>query len=106
LRAAWDLGRLAARIIDGFGAGPVNLNGEKMQTWTAVEEDALTQLMQVGRMKRMEAIRLYRRCRNNLTRALMIATSDAPTVEEVSRRAAFGETVRLRAAERRQAAFT
>jgi hypothetical protein len=104
LRAAWNGSRLG--LLTVLEREQQISTEKKMQTWTAVEEDALTQLMQVGRMKRMEAIRLYRRCRNNLTRALMIATSDAPTVEEVSRRAAFGETVRLRAAERRQAAFT
>ncbi len=57
-------------------------------------------------MKRLEAIRLCRRCRSNMTRALAIATADAPTAEEVARRAAFGETARLRAAERREAAIT
>jgi hypothetical protein len=59
--------------------------------------------MQIGRMKRLEAIRLYRRCKNNLTRALAIATEDAPTAAVAARHAAFGESARLRAAERRQA---
>lgn len=74
-----------------------------MQTWTQAEEDAFSQLMQVGRMARMEAIRLYRRSKNNLKRALSIAAANAPTAEEVTRYAAFGENARLRAAERRQA---
>jgi hypothetical protein len=74
-----------------------------MQTWTPAEEDAFAQLMEVGRMKRMEAVRLYRRCNENLKRALRIAAASAPTVEEVTRRAAFGESARLRAAKRREA---
>jgi hypothetical protein len=74
-----------------------------MQTWTPVEEDAFSQLMQAGRMKRLEAIRLYRSCKDNLKRASSIAATNAPTSEEVTRRAAFGESARLRAAERRQA---
>lgn len=74
-----------------------------MQTWTPKEEDAFSQLMQVGRLKRMEAVRLYRRCKDNLKRALSIAAANAPTTEEVTRRAAFGESARLRAAGRRQA---
>jgi hypothetical protein len=74
-----------------------------MQTWTLVEEDAFSQLMKAGRMKRMEAIRLYRRCKDNLNRALSVAVADAPTAEEAARRAAFGESARLRAAKRREA---
>jgi hypothetical protein len=80
-----------------------DLNGEQMQTWTPIDEDAFSQLMQVGRMKRMEAVRLYRRCRGNLNRAITIAAAGAPTADEIGRRAAFGENARLRAAERRQA---
>ena len=87
----------------GLDVPPASLNGEKMDTWTPAEEDAFSQLMQVGRMKRMEAVRLYRRCKDNLKRALSIATANAPTVEEVTRRGAFGKSVRLRAARRRQA---
>ena len=74
-----------------------------MQTWTPVEEDAFSQLMQARRMKRMEAVRLFRRCKNNLKRALSIAAANAPSAEEVTRRAAFGENARLRAAKRREA---
>lgn len=74
-----------------------------MQTWTPAEEGAFSQLMQAGRMKRMEAVRLYRRCKDNLTRALAIAAADASTAAEAARHAAFGESARLRAAERRQA---
>jgi hypothetical protein len=77
-----------------------------MQTWTPAEEQAFSELMQAGRIKRMEAIRLYRRCGSNLTRALTIATAGAPTAEEVARRATLGETARFRAAARRQAATT
>jgi hypothetical protein len=62
---------------------PANLNGEKMQTWTPAEEDAFSQLMEVGRVKRMEAVRLYRRCGDNLKRTLGIATADGPTLEGI-----------------------
>jgi hypothetical protein len=74
-----------------------------MQTWTPAEEQAFSQLLHAGRMKRMEAIRLYRRCKDNLKRALSIAAATAPTAEEVTRRAALGESARLRAAKRREA---
>jgi hypothetical protein len=74
-----------------------------MHTWTPAEEGAFSQLMEIGRMKRMEAIRLFRRSKDNLKRALDIAAANAPTAEEVTRRAAFGESARLKAAERRQA---
>jgi hypothetical protein len=87
----------------GLEVAPANLNGEKMHTWTQAEEDAFSQLMQGGRMKRMGAIRLYRRCKDNLKRALSIAAADAPTAEDVTRRAAFGQSARLRAAKRREA---
>jgi hypothetical protein len=82
---------------------PANLNGEKMHTWTHAEEDAFSQLMQAGRTKRMEAVRLYRRSKDNLKRALTIAAALAPTAEEVTRRAAFGESAHLRATHRREA---
>jgi hypothetical protein len=87
----------------GLEVAPASLNGEKMHTWTQAEEDAFSQLMQGGRMKRMGAIRLYRRCKDSLERALTIAAAHAPTAEEVTRRGAFGESARLRAVERRQA---
>jgi len=87
----------------GLEVAPANLNEEKMDTWTHAEEDAFSQMVQAGRMKRMEAVRLYRRCKENLERALTIAAAHAPTAEEVTRRAAFGESAHLRAAHRREA---
>jgi hypothetical protein len=87
----------------GFRIAAAKLTERKMQTWAPAEEDAFSQLMQAGRMKRMEAVRLYRRCKDNLKRALSIAAADDPTTEEVARRVAFGVSARLRAAERRQA---
>jgi hypothetical protein len=80
-----------------------NSTERKMRTWTPAEEGAFSQLMVDGRMKRMEAIRLYRRCKANLKSALAIAIAAAPTPAEAARRAAFGESARLRSAERRQA---
>jgi hypothetical protein len=74
-----------------------------MQAWTATEEQAFSRLMEAGRMERMKAIRLYRRCKGNLKRALAIAAANTPTAEEATRRAALGERARLRAAETRQA---
>jgi hypothetical protein len=77
-----------------------------MQTWTPAEEEAFSQLMEIGRLKRMEAVRLYRRCKGNLNRAISIAAAGAPTADEIGRRAAFGESARLRAAKRREATAT
>jgi hypothetical protein len=74
-----------------------------MDTWNQSEEDAFLQLMTAGRITRLEAIRLFRRCRGGLDRALEIAKSEAPSAEEIARRAAFGESARLRASLRRQA---
>lgn len=74
-----------------------------MQTWTSTEEQGFAQLIYVGRIERLVAIRLYRRCHDNLTRALAIATAEAPTDSEITRRKTLGDAVRLRAAERRAA---
>jgi hypothetical protein len=74
-----------------------------MQTWTPAEEEAFSQLKEIGRLKRMEAVRLYRRCKGNLNRAISIAAAGAPTADEIGRRAAFGESARLRSAKRREA---
>jgi hypothetical protein len=74
-----------------------------MQTWTPAEEDVFSQLMEIGRLKRMEAVRLYRRSKGNLNRAISIAAAGAPTADEIGRRSAFGESTRLRAAKRREA---
>ena len=74
-----------------------------MLTWTTEEEQSFAQLMEAGRLARPEAIRLYRRCRNNYGKALAIATAEAPSTEEVARRAACGESARTRAARKRQA---
>jgi hypothetical protein len=50
-----------------------------IETWTPNEESAFGQLMQVGHLERMPAIRLYRRCRCDLKKALAIATMEAST---------------------------
>jgi hypothetical protein len=74
-----------------------------MDVWTPSEEDAFSQLMTAGRISRLEAIRLFRRCRGGLDRALEIAKSEVPSADEIARRTAFGENARLRASLRRQA---
>lgn len=57
-----------------------------METWNTTEESAFADLMVAGRLGRLAAIRLYRRARGNLARAIAIATAEAPTDEEVARR--------------------
>jgi hypothetical protein len=74
-----------------------------MLTWTTEEEQSFTRLMEVGRLTRSETVRLYRRCKDNFAKAMAIATAEAPSAEEVARRAAFGESARTRAARKRQA---
>jgi hypothetical protein len=75
-----------------------------MQTWTATEEKAFAQLMEAGRLERVPAIRVYRRYKGNMTRAMGLATAEAPTDDELVRRKAFGDAARLRAAQKRAAA--
>jgi len=43
-----------------------------MVTWSTEEEQSFTRLMEAGRLMRPEAIRLSRRCRDNLGRAMAI----------------------------------
>ena len=74
-----------------------------MLTWTTEEEQSFARLMEVGRLERSEAIRLYRRCRDNFGKAMAIAAAEAPSPEEIARRAALGESARRRAARKRQA---
>jgi hypothetical protein len=74
-----------------------------MLTWTTEEEQSFTRLMELGRLTRPEAIRLYRRCKDNFGKAMVIATAEAPSSEEIARRAAFGESARTRGARKRQA---
>ena len=74
-----------------------------MLTWTTEEEQSFGRLMEVGRLTRSEAIRLYRRCRDNFGKAVAIAAAEAPNPDEITRRAAFGESARRRAERKRQA---
>jgi hypothetical protein len=48
-----------------------------MNTWTPEEESAFAQLIHDGHLERMSAIRLLRRCRCNLAKALAIAGLNA-----------------------------
>ena len=45
----------------------------EIQGWTAAEESAFQQIMAVSDLDRLPAIRLYRRCKDNLAKALQIA---------------------------------
>jgi hypothetical protein len=44
-----------------------------MQTWTSEEESAFQQIMAVSDLERLPAIRLFRRCNDDLAKALKIA---------------------------------
>ena len=41
--------------------------------WTDAEEQTFAEIMRIGRMARMDAIRLYRRCRSDAAKALRLA---------------------------------
>ena len=45
--------------------------------WTDEEETAFAEIMAAGQIERLPAIRLYRRCRSNLNRALEYARETA-----------------------------
>lgn len=74
-----------------------------MDAWTAEEESAFAQLMTAGHLERMQAIRLFRRCRCNLAKALAIAKTNAPTV--VRNRAAGQARIRRGAEKRSEGTF-
>lgn len=44
-------------------------------SWSEVEERDFARVMETGKLKRLPAIRLYRRCRGNLDKALAIAVA-------------------------------
>jgi hypothetical protein len=75
-----------------------------VDTWTDSEEAAFVQLMAAGKLERMAAIRLYRRCKDDLVKALQIAreiygVSDAKTTAyETTRSARVAGLVKARAA--------
>jgi hypothetical protein len=69
-----------------------------MNAWTPEEEASFQQLMAAGHLERLPVIRLYRRCRCNLTKALAIAKMNAP---EIARNKAAGEARIRRDAEKR-----
>jgi len=64
-----------------------------LEGWTAAEESAFAQIMQVGHLDRLPAIRLYRRS-GELNKALVIAAAEAPTDVELARHKAFGEKMK------------
>jgi hypothetical protein len=85
-----------ARVKTGGGSSRVQ-EARMRPGWTQVEESAFAQVMQVGHLARMPAVRLYRRCGEDLTRALVVAEAEAPTEAEIARRKASGERLRLQA---------
>jgi hypothetical protein len=64
-----------------------------LQGWTVAEESAFAQIMQIGHLDRLPAIRLYRRS-GELNKALVIAAAEAPTDAELARHKAFGEKMK------------
>ena len=56
-------------------------------TWTQEEEKAFAQLMSAGRLERLPAIRLYRRFKGNLPKALEVALDYHITPEQAARNA-------------------
>jgi hypothetical protein len=71
--------------------------------WTQIEEDAFAQIMRVGHLDRLSAIRLYRRSAS-FERALIVAKAEAPTEAELARHKAFGEMAKTRAVMRSKVA--
>jgi hypothetical protein len=69
--------------------------------WTEQEEQAFADIMAAGRLERLPAIRLFRRCKDNLTRALVIATAEAPSDAQIARRKIVGDRMRARHAQKR-----
>jgi hypothetical protein len=65
-------------------SGPIVLN---MTNWTPDEEKAFLQIMSVSSLTRLGAIRLYRRCKANMKRALYFAQEDYPKLSEAGLRA-------------------
>jgi hypothetical protein len=49
---------------------------ESIASWTAAEESAFAQIMAAGGLLRLESIRLYRRSRGDLAKALQIAADN------------------------------
>jgi hypothetical protein len=56
-----------------------------LQGWAAAEESAFAQIMQIGHLDRLPAIRLYRRSGE---------LNEAPTDAEIARHKAFGEKMK------------
>lgn len=69
--------------------------------WTQEQEQAFSQIMAVGLLERLPAIRLYRRSNENPDKALKIALAERPSDAEVKRRVATAAANRERAALRR-----
>lgn len=66
-----------------------------MNAWTPEEESAFQKLMAAGHLERMPAIRLFRRCRCDLKKALALARTDAPAIARNKARAERTRATRL-----------
>lgn len=78
----------------------------EIKEWTAAEESAFRQIMTVSDLERLPAIRLYRRCKSNLAKALQIAkdcygmSDTQKTAYEQNKAARIAGLVKARAARR------
>jgi hypothetical protein len=61
------------------------LNPETDKGWTPDEESAFEQIARAGDIQRLPAIRLWRRCRQDLSRALRLAQENALTPAQLER---------------------
>jgi hypothetical protein len=81
------------------------INPKTDKSWTDEEECAFAEIMAAGKLERLTAIRLYRRFKGDLQKALKSARRDAPTDQEVIRRTGVAARMRLRHAEKRGDGF-
>ena len=68
-----------------------------MSEWTEQEERAFAEIMAAGKIERLPAIRLYRRCRGDLRKALKYARKQAPNRRAVDKLSQAREAKRRKA---------
>lgn len=71
-------------------------NPRTSKSWNDFEESAFAAIMNAGLLERLPAIRLYRRCKSDLARALVLAAQGRPSDSDISRRKALADRVRAR----------
>jgi len=76
------------------------INPNTGKGWTDEEECAFAEIMAAGKLERLPAIRLYRRFKGDLGKAVKCARRDAPTNQEAVRRTRVAARTRLRHAEK------